>query len=173
MANLNLLPRQLNTRDKIKLEVRAATQAVMEELAFNEHFCNGVVAAGKTYWREQCQEWYRRAGVPCSDEIANAVYEFACHMVRYRYRAEQSQMSSQAIAKLALDHTEEIAPALSDEQIIDSLEIDSSGTSDDARRQLYGRDGSAERALDEMKEQMKRRLRNGDNPFPTRPEEIN
>lgn len=172
MANLNFLPRQLSTTERVKAELRAATQEVMTWLAFDEHGCNGVVAAGKTYWREQCIKCFEDIGVPCNQDIADRIFAFACHMVRVRYRAEQSAMGTQDIAKLAMDATEEIAPALSPEDVIDSLEIDSSGTSDDARRTLYGRDGSAEQHFEQIKDAMKRRLRGGDDPFSVKPEDV-
>jgi hypothetical protein len=170
MANIHT-PRQLSATERRKAELRLAVTYLMEEIGGNEHLCNEMVAGGKTAWRVEMTQKFRQLGLMVNDDICDRVFGFFCHMVRKRYHAESSDLTPQKIAGIALDHTEQTSP-LTDEQVIDSLEIDSSGTSDDARRLLYGRDNSAEREFEILKDGMKEQLRRGENPFGTPTEDV-
>jgi hypothetical protein len=155
---------KLTEKDLLKQDSIAATDMIMRFAAENEHECNIAVAGGKQAWRILMTRTFKDQGLLVSDDICDRVFEWMCHCVREREYARNSGVESQQIAGKALDHTEEITPPTALE-IIDGLELDSSGTSDDGRRFLYGRDGAAEKVFEQLKDELREQVKQGDTPW--------
>jgi hypothetical protein len=160
MANLNLNHHVLSESESQKYALKRFVHHTIDTYAGDEHKCNVVVAGGRVAWRFQMKrEFKEKVFLDVPNELCDYVFDCLELAVRRRYGAFLADISAQKLAGKALDVTEQDTP-LTDLEIIDSLELDSAGTSDDGRRALYGRDGAAEiefeKAKDDLRDQAKR-----------------
>lgn len=157
-----LTPR--STEHSLAARRRATSQwvrRIMLQIATHDHLLHQVVADGPMLWRVTFLRECQPAGLFVDEAIADHLYEFFCGQVRRRFQEEIGAhppgWTPQGIATRFLDHTPPPAKPPTTREIIDSLEVDSA-SSDDGRRQNYGRDGSPQRVLEILKDEMRQAL---------------
>lgn len=184
MANLNFQHWKPTEKQERIAACRFACTVLMEEIALDEHFCHRVVAGdldighgrppkpdvthevtskdaedAKRTWRIFMTRNFRKLGLMVNDYLCDRIYQWACDKLMQRYHLQFSQLTPHEAAKVALDHTEQRTP-LTPLEIVDDLVLDSS-SSDDGRRFIYGRDGSAERTFEQLKDELKTQIKQG------------
>ena len=96
----------------------------------------------------------------CSDTVADTIFAYFMSLKRQLVHIEDANARTlpHQAARQALDSFVPPPPPPTDAEILQDLEVSSEGTSDDGRRHHYGRDGSAERAFEELKAETLREM---------------
>lgn len=161
MAHLHIPPSAEHSMAARRRQTSYWVRKLMMNIASDDHLLHQVVADGPVLWRISFLKETQPAGLLVDEAVADLLYEFFCGQVRKRFREEIGQAppgwTPQGIATRFLDHTPPKPKPPTVREIIDSLEIDSA-SSDDGRREVYGRDGSPQRVLERLKDEMRQAL---------------